>query len=96
MRKATVAEVRNQFADLLARVADGQERIGITRHGKFLAVMISLEDFRLLERMEAKIDEFLMATAYAEIREGKGISEEEVNARYNRLGKQKEAALLTR
>lgn len=58
-------DLRDHLADVLGGVAYGSERVGVTRHGKLTAVMISVEDFELLEALEAARDaaEFTAAKA---------------------------------
>lgn len=40
----STVEARNQFADLINRVAYGKERVILTRRGKALVAMVPLED----------------------------------------------------
>ncbi len=47
---------KEQFADLLNRVAHNKERIIITRREKEIAVLIPLEDFELLQQSQDKHD----------------------------------------
>lgn len=58
-------DFRDRLADILGGVAYGSERVGITRHGKLAAVMISVDDLELLEELEAARDaaEFTAAKA---------------------------------
>ena len=58
-------DFRDRLADVLGGVAYGSERVGITRHGKLAAVMISVDDLELLEELEAARDaaEFTAAKA---------------------------------
>lgn len=44
-------EARNQFSDVLNRAAYGRERVVMTRRGKPIAAVVSIEDLRLLERL---------------------------------------------
>lgn len=45
-------ELRVRLADVLSRIADRHERIGITRHGRMVAVMICVDDLDALEEFE--------------------------------------------
>lgn len=51
-----VAELRDNFADALNRVAYQGERIVLERRGKGVAVLVSMEDLALLERWEDELD----------------------------------------
>lgn len=56
MDKLSVTRVRQELADVLSRVAYAGDRIEIDRHGKTIAVLVSPEDARLLERLEDYLD----------------------------------------
>lgn len=60
----TVAEVRENFADVINRVAYTGERIGVARHGKVLAVMVPIEDLEALEAYEDYRDQKLADEAW--------------------------------
>ena len=49
MQIATASEARQNFAEVLGRVAYGKERVTIERRGKPLAVLVPIEDLALLE-----------------------------------------------
>ena len=53
------------MADVLGGVAYGSERVGVTRHGKLTAVVISVADLELLEELEAARDAAEFAAAKA-------------------------------
>lgn len=48
----SASEARAAFNDVLSRVSHGHERVTITRNGKPAAVLVSVEDLELLERLE--------------------------------------------
>lgn len=48
----SASEARASFNDVLSRVGYGQERLTITRNGKPAAVLVSVADLELLERLE--------------------------------------------
>lgn len=50
----SVVEARRQFADLLGRVAYGREEIVIERTGRPMAILINLEEYRRLKRLDAE------------------------------------------
>ncbi|MFJ2368250.1 type II toxin-antitoxin system prevent-host-death family antitoxin [Microbacterium sp. NPDC087665] len=64
-RSVPSKDLRDSLADVLGGVAYGAERVGVTRHGKLTAVVISVEDLELLEELEAARDsaEFRAAKA---------------------------------
>lgn len=59
-------DLREGLADVFGRVGYAHERIGVTRHGKLAAVVISVEDLELLESFEAARDEAEFRAARAE------------------------------
>lgn len=64
-RSVPSKDLRDSLADVLGGVAYGSERVGVTRHGKLTAVVISVGDLELLEELEAARDaaEFTAAKA---------------------------------
>ena len=64
-RSVPSRDLRDKLADILGGVTYGSERVGVTRHGKLTAVVISVEDLELLEELEAARDvaEFRAAKA---------------------------------
>lgn len=64
-RSVPSKDLRDSLADVLGGVAYGSERVGVTRHGKLTAVVISVADLELLEELEAARDaaEFTAAKA---------------------------------
>ncbi len=63
-----VAEIRNNFADALNRVAYGGERVVLERRGKGVAALVSMEDLALLEAMEEREDVRAAKRALAEMK----------------------------
>ena len=51
-----VADIRNNLADAINRVAYAGERIILERRGKSVAALVSVEDLALLERLEDEAD----------------------------------------
>ena len=49
-------EAKEQFTDLINRVAHNKERIILTRRGKEIAAVVSLEDFKLILTSQDKHD----------------------------------------
>ena len=64
-RSVTTVALRDELADVVGRVSYAHERVGVTRHGKLAAVVISVEDLELLEALEDARDaaEFRAAQA---------------------------------
>ncbi|HXH36412.1 MAG TPA: type II toxin-antitoxin system prevent-host-death family antitoxin [Plantibacter sp.] len=52
----TTRDLREGLSEVFGRVGYGHERVGVTRHGKLAAVVISVEDLELLESLEAARD----------------------------------------
>lgn len=51
-----VAEIRNNFAELLNRVAYAGERVVLERRGKGVAALVSMDDLELLEKLKDEVD----------------------------------------
>ena len=49
--RLTVSEARQSFADLVNRVAYGNERITVARHGRDLVGIVPMSDVRRLEAL---------------------------------------------
>lgn len=49
-------ELRNSLSDVLARAMYRGERIGVTRNGKLVAVVVSADDVEALEEFEMAQD----------------------------------------
>ena len=52
MIKLPTTEAREQLAELVNRAAYAHERIVLTRHGKDLAVLVSIEDLAILQAVD--------------------------------------------
>jgi prevent-host-death family protein len=52
----TVSEARDDFAELVNRVAYRGERVRIERRGREVAAIVPIEDADLLERLEDQMD----------------------------------------
>ncbi len=74
-----IAEIRNNLADALNRVAYQGERIVLERRGKGVAVLVSMEDLALLEALEDKEDAKAARKALAEVKR-KGVPLADVKA----------------
>lgn len=80
MTRLAVTEARDNFADLLNKVAYGGDRVLVERHGKPLAAIVSAEDLELLEKLEDQLDllDALNALEEAEAKGEKPIPWEDV------------------
>jgi len=56
VNKITTAEARKYFADIVNNVAYGKDTIVLTRRGKELAALVSIEDLILLQQLEDQQD----------------------------------------
>jgi prevent-host-death family protein len=57
MPKRNATQVRDEFADTIHRAADKKERIIVHRRGKPVAAVVPIEDLRLLEELEDRVDQ---------------------------------------
>lgn len=56
LNKITTADARKKFATIINRVAYGKESFVLTRRGEPLAALVSMEDLRLLQEIEDRLD----------------------------------------
>lgn len=63
----SLSEARDNWADLIGQVQFGGERVTISKRGKPVAVVVSVEDAAWLEAMEDRIDLELAREALAEM-----------------------------
>ena len=56
INRISTVDARKKFADIINRVAYGKESFVLTRRGKSLAAMVSIDDLKLLQEMEDRID----------------------------------------
>lgn len=62
LRGVSSRDLRGNLSGVISRVTYGGERIGVSRNGKPAVVMVSVEDYELLEALEDDAD----AKAYLE------------------------------
>lgn len=55
-REVSTRELRSQLSDVLGRAMYAGERIGVTRNGKLVAVVIGVADLEALEEFETAGD----------------------------------------
>jgi prevent-host-death family protein len=56
MNKVSTVEAREQLSTIINRAAFGKERVVLTRRGKELAAVVPIEDVKLLEDLEDRLD----------------------------------------
>ena len=66
MAEINTISARANFSEVVSRAAYGKERVVLTRHGKPVAAVISLEDLETLERLEDERDAELGTAALTE------------------------------
>ncbi|MFQ5853574.1 MAG: type II toxin-antitoxin system Phd/YefM family antitoxin [Candidatus Binatia bacterium] len=68
MRQVNTVDARAQFSEIINRAAFGKERMILTRRGKEIVAVVPIEDVKLLEALEDKID---LEEAHAALLEAK-------------------------
>jgi prevent-host-death family protein len=56
LAQVNTVNARAQFSEIINRAAFGKERVTLTRRGKEIAAVVPIEDVKLLEALEDKID----------------------------------------
>ena len=56
LTKISTADARKKFSTIVNRVAFGKESIILTRRGEELAALVTMDELRLLEEIEDRID----------------------------------------
>jgi prevent-host-death family protein len=74
----STVKARDQFSEVINRAAYAKERIVLTRRGKGLAAVVPIEDLRLLQALEDRLDLQEARAALAEAREGKTVTWEDL------------------
>lgn len=60
------SQARSEFAETLTRVQHKRERLILRRHNKDVVAIVSIEDLKLLEAIEDKLDVKAIRAARAE------------------------------
>jgi prevent-host-death family protein len=68
------ADAKEELAEIINRVASNKERVILTRRGKEVAAIVSIEDLILLENLQHQGDLQDAIDAFKEAREGKMIT----------------------
>lgn len=79
--KINTNKARKDFAENINRVAYGHERLTVTRHGKPVAAIISIDDLEFLEKLEYELDKKAIQEAWDEQGDEPLISHDEVKSR---------------
>ena len=56
INKITTADARKKFANLINRVAFGDESFVLTRRGEAVAALVSMKELKMLQEIEDQID----------------------------------------
>ncbi len=56
LRKISTADARKKLANIVNRVAFGKDAFVITRRGEALAALVPIEDLKLIQEMEDRMD----------------------------------------
>ena len=56
LNKITTADARKKFANIINRVAFGDESFVLTRRGEPIAAIVSMKELKLLQELEDQID----------------------------------------
>lgn len=80
MELLNTTEVREDFAEILNRVAYRKERMIISRRGKRLAAIVPMEDVELLEKLEERMD---LESAAKALREPGAVSWKKIKTELN-------------
>ncbi len=80
----TVSEARQDFADVVNRVAYGNERVTVVRRGRDLVAIVPMSDVLLLEAIEDELDLAAAREALADADAAPRIQWTELRARLGR------------
>ena len=56
INKITTADARKKFANIINRVAFGDESFVLTRRGESVAAIVSMKELKLLQELENQVD----------------------------------------
>jgi prevent-host-death family protein len=83
MSDYAITTAREQFADLVNRVAYGHERVRIVRRGRGLVAVVPIEDLALIEALEDELDLEAVRAALADPSNETPVPWEQVRAELN-------------
>jgi prevent-host-death family protein len=71
LKTMEASEVRKNFAEVTHRIAYGNERVIIAKHGKPVVAMVSVPDLELLERLEEEAEARIARDRIADLDAGR-------------------------
>ena len=74
MVQVNTVNARAQFSEIINRAAFGKERVTLTRRGKEIVAVVPIENVKLLEALEDKIDLDEARAALAETKKKGSVS----------------------
>lgn len=80
MTSMPITAARDDLSEVVNRVAYSKERICLTRHGKEVACVVSVEEAKLLDLIEERLDLSDALDALKELREQGPVSWEDLKA----------------
>ncbi len=80
MTSMPITAARDDLAEVVNRVAYSKERVCLTRHGKDVACVVSVEEARLLDLIEERLDVVDALEALKEVEEQGAVSWEALKA----------------
>ena len=80
MTDIPITAARDDLSDVVNRAAYSRERICLTRHGKAVACVVSVEEARLLDLIEDRLDLSDALDALRELREHAPVRWEDLKA----------------
>ena len=84
MSERRISEARESFSSTINRVAFGGERVVLTRHGRRVAAVVSIDDLDLLEALEDAHDLAAVREALADPANTGRIGWEDLKAKLSR------------
>lgn len=78
MGQVNTVDARAQFSEIINRAAFGKERVTLTRRGKEIVAVVPIEDMKLLEALEDRIDLEEARAALAESKKKGAVSWEKI------------------
>ena len=78
MGQVNTVNARAQFSEIINRAAFGKERVTLTRRGKEIVAVVPIEDVKLLEALEDKMDLEEARAALAEAKKKGTVSWEKI------------------
>jgi prevent-host-death family protein len=80
MTSMPITAARDDLSEVVNRVAYSKERICLTRHGKDVACVVSIEEAKLLDLIEERLDLSDALDALKEMHEQGSVSWDELKA----------------